>query len=483
VTTISPNSAPAGALAFTLTVNGSNFLSGSQVNWNGNVRTATFISSSQLQAHILAADLASPGKVNVTVVNPAPGGGSSGAATFTIAAETVVFQSSRALNGSDAAGTNFTANIWVMNPDGTGATALTKLTAAFADSIGPVWLRDGSKIAFASSRALDNSDAANGQPTLNIWIMNSNGSGATPVTKLTAGGADCDAPLWSPDGSKILFQSARALDSSDARSTNKVKNIWVVNPDGSGAIPLTKTTVFGADNRYPVWSPDGSKIVFFSPRALDGSDAIGVNSTSNIWLMNADGSGAKALTKLTAAGAHSDFPTWTPDGSKIVFVSSRALDGSDAVTPNGTRNVWLMNADGSGAGAVTKLTGSSTESAEGATASPDGSKIVFDSARALDGSDAVNLNGTTNIWVVNADGSGATPLTKITASGAFSLEPIWSPGGTQVFFSSQRALDGSDATNIHSTPNIWVVNANGSGAIPLTKITAQSAGSEAPQLP
>jgi Tol biopolymer transport system component len=481
VSKISPNSAPAGALAFTLTVNGSNFLSGSQVSWNGNARTTTFISSSQLQAHIMAADLTSAGKVNVTVVNPAPGGGSSGAATFTIVADTVVFQSSRALDGSDAADTNFTANIWVMNPDGTGATALTKLTAALADSGGPVWLRDGSKIAFASSRALDDSDAVNAHSTLNIWIMNSDGSGATPVTKLTAAATDCDAPLWSPDGSKILFQSARALDSSDVLSTNKVKNIWVVNSDGSGAIPLTKTTVFGSDNMYPVWSPDGNKIVFFSHRALDGSDARGVNDTGNIWLMNADGSGAKPLTKLTAVGAHSEFPTWTPDGSKIVFLSLRALDGSDAATL--TANVWLMNADGSGAVAVTRLTGSSVESAEGATASPDGTRIAFASKRALDGSDAVNTNLTTNIWVVNADGSGATPLTRITAIGAYSVSPVWSPGGTQVFFSSQRALDGSDATNIHSTPNIWVVNADGSGATPLTKITAQSAGSEAPQLP
>src|SRR6516225_9215474 len=72
VTSISPSSAPAGALAFTLTVKGSNFVTASAVEWNGSGRTTTFISSTQLQAHIMAADLAAPGMVSVKVVNPAP---------------------------------------------------------------------------------------------------------------------------------------------------------------------------------------------------------------------------------------------------------------------------------------------------------------------------------------------------------------------------------------------------------------------------
>jgi len=101
----------------------------------------------------------------------------------------------------------------------------------------------------------------------------------------------------------------------------------------------------------------------------------------------------------------------------------------------------------------------------------------------LDGSDALNNNSTVNIWLVNADGSGVAPLTKLTAPGAGSSSPIWSPGGTQVFFHSARALDSTDAANPNSTRNIWVVNADGSGATPLTKITAANAFSDLPAQP
>ncbi len=59
----------------------------------------------------------------------------------------------------------------------------------------------------------------------------------------------------------------------------------------------------------------------------------------------------------------------------------------------------------------------------GLAMTPDGSKVFFASSRALDGSNAANTNGTLNIWVVNADASGVTPLTKLTAVGARSFFP------------------------------------------------------------
>jgi len=452
--------------------------------WGGSSRTTTFVSSNQLKANIGAADLVSAGKVAVTVVNPAPGGGASSAATFTVAPATVTFQSSRALDGSDAANTNSVSNVWVVNPDGTGTAALTKLTSTFASTFNPVWSADGSKIVFSSGRALDGTNADNTNGTRNVWVVNSDGSGASHLTGITANGTSNDFPLWSPDGSKIIFQSARKLDGSDNLSANFITNIWVVNSDGSGsATALTKTTATGTSNESAAWSPDGSKIAFASFRALDGSDAVNTNGTKNIWIMKADGSGITPLTKLTAVGTDSDVPSWTPDGSKVVFISGRALDGSDAVNTFGTANAWLVNADGSGATAVTKLSGSAAEGVGTPKASPDGSKIVFVSARALDGTDALNTNKTQNIWVANVDGSGATPLTKLTASGAGSALPLWSPGGTQIFFASQRALDGTDAANTNLTRNIWVVNADGSGATPLTKITAATAFSDLPQQP
>jgi Mg-chelatase subunit ChlD len=83
--TLIPGSVTSGGLAFQLTVNGSNFVNGSTVQWNGAGRTTTFVSAYQLRAAIPAADIASAGSAAITVQNPAPGGGTSAPRTVTIA--------------------------------------------------------------------------------------------------------------------------------------------------------------------------------------------------------------------------------------------------------------------------------------------------------------------------------------------------------------------------------------------------------------
>jgi RHS repeat-associated protein len=84
VSLLSPSSAAVGSAAFTLTVNGSGFVSGTTVQWNGSSRPTTFVSSTQLTAMISAGDIASVGSAQVTVSSPGPGGGVSASATFTI---------------------------------------------------------------------------------------------------------------------------------------------------------------------------------------------------------------------------------------------------------------------------------------------------------------------------------------------------------------------------------------------------------------
>ena len=86
ISSLSPNSAIAGGGAFTLTLTGSGFVSGSVVRWNGANRTTTFGSSTSLTASIPASDIASAGNTTVTVFNPAPGGGTSNGVTLTILA-------------------------------------------------------------------------------------------------------------------------------------------------------------------------------------------------------------------------------------------------------------------------------------------------------------------------------------------------------------------------------------------------------------
>ncbi len=84
ITSLSPSSAVAAGPGFSLTVNGSNFVSGSVVNWNGSPRTTSFVSSTQLTATILASDIATVGNRTVTVFNPTPGGGTTSGLTFTV---------------------------------------------------------------------------------------------------------------------------------------------------------------------------------------------------------------------------------------------------------------------------------------------------------------------------------------------------------------------------------------------------------------
>ncbi len=82
-------SATAGDAGFTLTVNGSGFVSDSVVQWNGASRTTTYVSATQLTAAIPATDIAAAGTASVTVFNPAPGGGTSNAQSFTIVTQNV----------------------------------------------------------------------------------------------------------------------------------------------------------------------------------------------------------------------------------------------------------------------------------------------------------------------------------------------------------------------------------------------------------
>ncbi len=88
ISTLSPASTAAGSSMFTLTVEGSNFVSSSVVQWNGTGLTTTYVSATQLQASVPAVNVESTGSANITVYSPTPGGGTSSALTFTISAAT-----------------------------------------------------------------------------------------------------------------------------------------------------------------------------------------------------------------------------------------------------------------------------------------------------------------------------------------------------------------------------------------------------------
>ncbi len=84
ITGLTPSSATAGDPAQTLTVEGTNFVGASVVNFNGTARTTTYVSATELTIALTTADLMTAGSYNVTVTNPAPGGGTTAASTFTV---------------------------------------------------------------------------------------------------------------------------------------------------------------------------------------------------------------------------------------------------------------------------------------------------------------------------------------------------------------------------------------------------------------
>lgn len=394
----------------------------------------------------------------------------------------VAFNSSSALDGSNVPNVNATTNIWLANPDGSGTVPLTRLTGSDAGAYEPVWSPDGKKLAFASARALDGSDAASA--ATNLWVINADGTGATALTHLTTSGVFVWDALWSPDGKKLAFVSSAALNGSDALNTNGTVNVWVMNADGSGAIPLTRLTInptqlFVWTTNHVIWSPDSTKLAFLSVGALDGSNALNTNEVFNLWAAKVDGSSTAPLTRLTAVDVWQSYPTWSPDGAKIAFVAQRALDGSNAGSSTSTMNLWVINADGSAAAPLTRF--ASPNFLFYPVWSPDGKKLAFGSDQALDGSDAPNVNFADNVWTINADGTGAFPVSRLTTSGInFVLPMVWSPDGKRIAFTSQRAVDGSDAANPSGGVNVWLLNADGSGAVPLTKFTVSSAESFSP---
>jgi Tol biopolymer transport system component len=218
-----------------------------------------------------------------------------------------------------------TADIFVMNADGTQQRPVVRDDGA--DEWWPAWSPDGKLIAFVSDR--DN-DGERGQ----IYSVE---LATRHVTRLTYSDADDYGPAWSADD-RIAF----------VRNEDEGGQIHVMNSDGNG---VTRVVADDEDHATPAWSPDSTKIAFVGGETDDGF----------IDVVNADGTGRVRLTTTS-----SDFrPAWSPDGRQIVFQTYRANDTSD---------IWIMNADGSD---QRWLLGTESTWEVGARFAPGGKQIVF----------------------------------------------------------------------------------------------------------
>ena len=277
-------------------------------------------------------------------------------------------------------------------------------------------------------------------------------SGAAPVAAGHPSSLSYSMPSWSLDGKSIAFVGGGARD------------LFVMNADGSGIRKLTNSSRIGASTnynaRFPTWSPDSRKIAF----------GYGL---SGICVIDADGSG---FHRISDTG---DLPAWSPGGKKIAYVEIAETSGG---------RIYVMRPDGSGK----QLVASPTElrSFEAPAWSPDGERLAFAVTSAPDtdvlpghlgvvsrfrGRVRVFLRGSNpfpwswrgtriavaydpitndNDWLSHVRVGIFDTRTNTLKSLHRGDHPSWSPNGRRLVFRYQG--------------NIWVINANGTGARPLT---------------
>jgi Tol biopolymer transport system component len=202
-------------------------------------------------------------------------------------------------------------DLFVVNVDGTGLHQITNDQGSFF----PRWSSDGARIVFTAFAGLRNAVIA---------TIPADGSGSRTV--LTSDVWESVGGFYTPDGKQIIFGSQMG---------GFVSAVWIMNADGSHQRRLTAAAV-----RAGPWgvSPDGKHILAFTN--LDSPPALG----SSIFVMNRNGSQSTTLAS-TSVFRHDLYPTYSPDGSSISFITDRFSADITEFT-YGTFDIVTTRADG-----------------------------------------------------------------------------------------------------------------------------------------
>ena len=209
----------------------------------------------------------------------------------------ILFFSRRVPSGFPALAPQTLGDLFLINPDGTGTVNLTNTPQS--EEWYPAWSPDGKKIAYVRSDYGPGQFGGMYETSRRFYVMNADGSDQLVLFELPADHS-ADAISWSPDGKRIAFS---VLDRVSAPFFTDFL-IFVADADGSSPKQLSQPD---ANERYPSWSPDGTRLVYSWGCCGEGwgRDMTGVST------MNADGSGShvtvqsengrRALTESPAA--------------------------------------------------------------------------------------------------------------------------------------------------------------------------------------
>ena len=415
ITSLSPSGATTGGAPFTLTVNGTNFMASSTVQWNGTDRTTTFVNGTQLTASISAADIATAGTAAVTVVNPAPGGGTSSAANFTIAAGGNPAPAITSLSPSSV-----TAEL-------TGFALTVNGTGFVAGSVGQWNGANRATIVMSSTQLL---------------------FAPLPADNATVGNAQVSVVNPAPGGgtSNLLGISVSALPPNSIGVTDRL------------SVASDSAEANGGDSGFPAISSDGRFVVFESAASnLVSGDSNGffdifVRDTCRGAPAGCSPSTARVSVASDGSEANGDsgLPAMSSDGRFVVFgsVASNLFSGDS----NGSEDIFVRDTCRGAPAGCTPSTARVSVASDGSQAngdsfnqeiSADGRFIAFESS-------ATNLvsgdtNGVDDVFLRDTcvGASGCTPSTiriSVASDGGegngFSFDPFLSADGRFVVFDS-----------------------------------------------